>query len=53
MSEFCRVYAERGLRDIDKDLVLYYLNYIMSSELTKAEYGNLIDWYDKKKKFWL
>lgn len=53
MADNWDLYTERTLRDLDENLALYYFNSSMSSELTKAEYDNLIDYYDHRKKWWV
>ncbi len=52
MSKFWTVYTLRGLRDLDEDLALYFFNRTMSCKLTKAEYGNIIDWCDHNNMLW-
>jgi len=52
MAQCYNLYAIRGLRDIDEDLALYYLNHDMSSGLNKVEYDILIDWCEYTKNWW-
>jgi hypothetical protein len=41
MAQCWYLYTIRGLRDIDEDLALRYLNHDMSSDLKKVDYDKL------------
>lgn len=52
MKKYCWRYTHKGLRDLDEDLVLDFLNRSMNSNLDVGDFMMLIAWCDHHEWWW-